>query len=166
PGCSLAGQADFNPQAAFRRLSEGDLPAVAMHDIAGNGEAKSAAAGIHIARWLQAEEGAEHVASLGFGDPRSVIINQDYDLGVCLPDAHPDFVGVARGVADEIGDAALEAVRPDFGGETLRASCEGDRGTLSARIGDHILHEFGNLVCRLLLENKKQISYHPLHGKY
>src|SRR5262247_1394796 len=60
-GRSSRRQPEPCAEAAQRRLQQGQVAAVAAGDVAGDGEAEAGAAGLRVARGLEAEEGAEHV---------------------------------------------------------------------------------------------------------
>ncbi len=67
---------DFHPQAAKRRIGETDAAAVAVNQIAGDGQAEAGAGGVQIARVVQPHEGAEHALAVGLRDTRPVVVHQ------------------------------------------------------------------------------------------
>ena len=81
-------------------------------DVEGDGEAKPGAAEILIARLVDAEERPEHVFAQAGGIPgpsSSTWIGQEALVPQRLDG---DILGMDLRIADEIGEAALERVRP------------------------------------------------------
>src|SRR5687768_5919577 len=79
-------------------------------DVPGYGKAETGARLIEIARVIEPEKGLEHILT-GFGRyARPVVIHGDGQDVVRVARRHAYGAGVARGVADEVQDAAFEGI--------------------------------------------------------
>ena len=66
-------------QAAERRIAEGEVAAMAAQDVARDGEAEAGAAGLFVARAIEAEERLEHLLAAVLRHAGAVVVDHDLD---------------------------------------------------------------------------------------
>src|SRR5689334_10967023 len=71
------GQSDQRPQATLLAIGQDDGPAMGQDHAAGDGKAEAGASRIAVARFLQPDEGAEHVLQPVFRNARAAIVDGD-----------------------------------------------------------------------------------------
>src|SRR5580692_10148479 len=81
-------------------------------DVARDGEAQAGAAFVLIAGVVEAQKRLEHVFAQRRRNARPVVVDRDGEPAVVAVAGNGDGGGKARGIADEISDAALESCRP------------------------------------------------------
>ena len=99
-------------QPALRRGFEPQIAALAVHEVARDGEAEAEPARVGVARRVEAVKGAEHVLALLFGDAGSVVVDQDVESVARLDPRDPDMAAVAPRIADKVREAAPRRVGP------------------------------------------------------
>ena len=105
---------DDRPQAAHRAVVQRDVAAMAARDVAGDRQAETGAAFVLVARRVQPEEGAEHVfAPLG-GNAGAVVVDDDGQPPARMRRPDAGLLGIAEGVADDVGEQPGEGMRPDL----------------------------------------------------
>ena len=81
---------------------------MAAGDVTGDGQTKAAAAGVGVARGIQAEKGLEYLFAPVGGNAGTVIINQYFNRRTCKAADHPGAAAMTAGIGQQIGDAALQ----------------------------------------------------------
>src|SRR5262245_48807834 len=113
-------QAQDRPQAPHGRIREDKVAAMAARNVAGDGEAQPDTAGLRIARFLEAIERPEYFFPLLGRHARPVVVHGDFDGFRVALGADPDIVGIALGVADEVGEGAPHRLGAQGGGHIRR----------------------------------------------
>src|SRR5262249_6014638 len=119
---------DGRPQAAERRVAERDVAAVGAGDVAGDGETEPGAALVLVARIVEAQKRLEHFLAHLQRDARPVVVDRHRKPAMIAVPGDGDGGGKARGVGDEIGQAALEGRRAH---RHDRLAMEGDAGLVT-----------------------------------
>ncbi len=107
------------PIGEFR---EDDIAAMAAHDVAGDGQAEADAAGLRIARFLDAVKRPEDLLTLVGGHAGAVIVDDDLDGFRALAGADADFLRVALRIADKIDQRPPHCFRAHRGFEIFGES--------------------------------------------
>jgi hypothetical protein len=79
-------------------------------NIARDGKAKAAAAGLQIAAFVQTMERPERLLAQSFGNAGPIVVHQNGNGAAFAPQRHSHVFAVLQRVVDQIGDAALERV--------------------------------------------------------
>ena len=100
------------PQAAHRAVAEQMSPPWERAMSRAMDKSEAAAALVLIAGIVEPQERLEHVVAQARRNARPVIIHRDGQIAMVAVAGDGDRGGEPRGVGDQIGEAALESVRP------------------------------------------------------
>src|SRR6185437_6866311 len=108
----LYRNAQAGAQAAERAVAEPDFAAMRARDVASDRQAKAGAAMVLVARLVEAEERPEYVLAALGGHARPIVVDLHGDEAAFAAGRNLRPPPIALGVADEIGEAALDRQRP------------------------------------------------------
>ena len=105
----------MNPgaQTALRRCLEPHVAAMAARHVAGDRQAKADATGRRVARRIEPHERPEHACPIGRRDAGPIVIDQNIDPVRYGDPGQPDMTPVAARIANQIGQAAAQRIRPN-----------------------------------------------------
>src|SRR4051812_8038265 len=93
-GEKLYWQPDRRSQSTQLALAQHNIAAMGSCDVAGNGQAQAAAAGLQVAAFVQAGEGAEGFFMAAFGNAWSVILDGDFHQSFVALQAERDMASM------------------------------------------------------------------------
>ena len=85
---------------------------MAAGGVPGDGQAQPDSLGVLVPGLIEAVEGPEGFFTAFGGDARAIVVDPDGDPRSCDLDLHPDLLAMDDGIADQVGEGALQAAAP------------------------------------------------------